>query len=133
MEILMDLFFSGIICIILIIIYKLFDLQINKTQNIEKLNNRKIVYDNVDFNLLRNALLPLNTLYITNRIIEANRYLKFYFEYITIQMKNDRFSEEQIKIISEDIMDLRNLLVSLSLYKDHQFTLINNISKILKK
>lgn len=101
---------------------------INKYYNkIKELENKKEVYSDLNYKLLSNMILSLRSLYITNRIIEANNYLTFIEIYIDDLKNKKTYSKNQIKNILNNILKLKDLLISLNNFRGYQSKVIESI------
>lgn len=101
---------------------------INKYYNkVEELENKKEIYSDIDFKLLSNMILSLQSLYITNRIIEANSYLEFIEIYLDNLKNKELLSMTQTKNIKENVLILKQLLISLNNFRGYQSKLIDDI------
>lgn len=101
---------------------------INKYYNkIKELENKKEVYSDLNYKLLSNMILSLRSLYITNRIIEANNYLTFIEIYIDDLKNKKTYSKNQIKNILNNVLKLKDLLISLNTFRGYQSKVIESI------
>lgn len=101
---------------------------INKYYNkVEELESKKEIYSDLDFKLLSNMILSLQSLYITNRIIEANSYLEFIEIYLDNLKNKELLSMTQTKNIKENVLILKQLLISLNNFRGYQSKLIDDI------
>lgn len=101
---------------------------INKYYNkIKELENKKEVYSDLNYKLLSNMILSLRSLYITNRIIEANNYLTFIEIYIDDLKNKKTYSKNQIKNILNNVLKLKDLLISLNNFRGYQSKVIESI------
>lgn len=101
---------------------------INNCYNkIEELENKKQIYTDMDYKLLTNSILSLQSLYITNRIIEANSYLEFIEIYLDDLKNKEVLSITQTKNIKDNVLILKQLLISLNNFRGYQSNLIDSI------
>jgi hypothetical protein len=89
--------------------------------------NSKLNKDNRLFNFMLATIKPLKKLYITNNIIEGNKLLKLFLIEIDYLIVNNLLIIDEKNKILNNIMDLRNLIISLSLYYGEQRLLIEKI------
>jgi hypothetical protein len=89
--------------------------------------NSKLNKDNRLFNFMLATIKPLEKLYITNNIIEGNKLLKLFLIEIDYLILNNLLIIDEKNKILNNIMDLRNLIISLSLYYGEQRLLIEKI------
>jgi hypothetical protein len=89
--------------------------------------NSKLNKENRLFNFMLATIQPLKKLYITNNIIEGNKLLKLFLIEIDYLILNNLLIIDEKNKILNNIMDLRNLIISLSLYYGEQRLLIEKI------
>jgi len=89
--------------------------------------NSKLNKDNRLFNFMLATIQPLKKLYITNNIIEGNKLLKLFLIEIDYLIVNNLLIIDEKNKILNNIIDLRNLIISLSLYYGEQRLLIEKI------